>query len=68
MKKFLLLTSVALSSVASMTVASTAFAAGNDKAGYCTREYDPVPYVTKSGKKITAPNACVANHWKVQGR
>lgn len=36
--------------------------------GNCTREYDPVPYVTKSGETITAPNACVAAQWKAQGK
>ena len=36
--------------------------------GNCTREYDPVPYVTKDGRTITAPNPCVAAYWKSQGK
>lgn len=34
----------------------------------CTREYDPVPYVTKTGETITAPNRCVADQWKAEGK
>ncbi|MCL1624280.1 hypothetical protein M2R47_08540 [Moraxella sp. Tifton1] len=60
--------SVALGAVASMLAISSASAITPDRSGWCTREYDPVPYVTKDGKRITAPNECVAKHWKSQGR
>ncbi|WP_392738083.1 hypothetical protein AB3M75_15130 [Serratia ureilytica] len=37
-------------------------------AGYCSRVYSPVPYITKEGKTIQAPNACVAKWWATQGK
>ncbi|WP_148875043.1 hypothetical protein [Serratia marcescens] len=37
-------------------------------AGYCPRIYAPVPYVTKEGKTIQAPNACIAKWWATQGK
>ncbi|UOO83145.1 hypothetical protein LVJ83_06725 [Uruburuella testudinis] len=52
----------------------TAAAMGNapvveyDGSGWCTKEYNPVPYVTKEGNTITAPNPCIAAAWKAQGR
>lgn len=52
--------------LSALVVSGTALAGSHS--GFCTREYDPVPYVTKDGKVITAPNPCVAEHWKSQGR
>ncbi|PYD39944.1 hypothetical protein CT690_01265 [Serratia plymuthica] len=60
----ILLSTILVSSVGMSAVASAA----QRPAGICTFIYSPVPYVTKDGKKIQAPNACVAKWWAVQGK
>ncbi|AHY07376.1 hypothetical protein ALQ63_00442 [Serratia plymuthica] len=60
----ILLSTILVSSVGM----SAAVSAAQRPAGVCTFIYSPVPYVTKDGKKIQAPNACVAKWWAVQGK
>ncbi|WP_421416810.1 hypothetical protein ACOMDM_11780 [Serratia plymuthica] len=60
----MLLSAILASAVGMSAVASAA----QRPAGVCTFIYSPIPYVTKDGKKIQAPNACVAKWWAVQGK
>lgn len=60
----ILLSAILASSLGVSAVASAA----QRPAGVCTFIYSPVPYVTKDGKKIQAPNACVAKWWAAQGK
>jgi len=54
--------------MASAVGMSAVASAAQRPAGVCTFIYSPVPYVTKDGKKIQAPNACVAKWWAAQGK
>ncbi|MFB2538342.1 MULTISPECIES: hypothetical protein [unclassified Acinetobacter] len=67
MKKSILVMSAVLASFVGMSTVSTASVATPDTSGFCTREYDPVVYKTKKGKRIIAPNPCIAELWKKQG-
>ncbi|CAI0896179.1 Uncharacterised protein [Serratia entomophila] len=60
----MLLAAILVSAIAAPVAASAA----SRPAGFCTFIYSPVPYVTKDGKKIQAPNACVAKWWEAQGK
>ncbi|VEI19368.1 Uncharacterised protein [Serratia plymuthica] len=55
---------ILLSAILASSVGMSAVASGAQRpTGVCTFIYSPVPYVTKDGKKIQAPNACVAKWW-----
>lgn len=64
LSNLMLLSAILASAVGMSAVASAA----QRPAGVCTFIYSPVPYVTKDGKKIQAPNACVAKWWAVKGK
>ncbi|KLT73536.1 hypothetical protein PL75_02950 [Neisseria arctica] len=69
MKKVMLTLALmaATGSVFAMGAKPAPAAPNYDGSGVCTREYDPVPYVAKDGRTLTAPNPCVAAKWKAQG-
>lgn len=58
-----------LATLATVTLFSaTASTYVSAHSGFCTREYDPTPYITKKGKLIYAPNPCIAELWASQGK